>query len=480
MHARDRWLRGAMFAVFVFAAWFRAAADGAPPTPDDQAPVKRLSISAAAEPRPALRYRLLPPVIDLRPGNAAVFYNKAVLMYAQAAERNKELEEFDQWLETPLGRLPRPVVRGRVTQRQSVINEVALASLREECDWQIPLREEMPYSILLPELQELRSLGRLLAVKARLEIAEDNVDEAIRTLTMGYAMARHAGQGPTLIQALVGMAIANLMTHQALELSQAPHGPNLYWAFTTMPQPLVGVNRPCEFEFDMLYFWHPEWRERHRKSYSAAEWQQLWQTLSQSMRQLDSSSWGGQDELLILASAIARYSQAKRWLVEHGRLPDEVEAMPVAQVMVLYTLDTFDELRDEQFKWYGFPYWQVHSRLREQDKLLREASRQREVLPFAGLVLPAIGNVLTAQARTERTFCLARIVEALRLYAAGHDGRLPGRLADISEVPVPRDPFTGGEFSYRLSGETAVIEAPLPEGLQQRTHGQRYEITVRH
>ena len=97
---------------------------------------------------------------------------------------------------------------------------------------------------------------------------------------------------------------------------------------------------------------------------------------------------------------------------------------------------------------------------------------------MAQTLLPGIRNVALSQGRTERLLCLARIVEALRLYAASHDGRLPAQLGDISEAPVPLDPLTGRPFSYHLAGKMAVIETPLPAELSPRQFGLRYEVTV--
>jgi len=42
---------------------------------DESEPIK-ITLYPAAEPTPALKYRLLPKFIDRKPGNAAVFYGK--------------------------------------------------------------------------------------------------------------------------------------------------------------------------------------------------------------------------------------------------------------------------------------------------------------------------------------------------------------------------------------------------------------------
>jgi hypothetical protein len=83
------------------------------------------------------------------------------------------------------------------------------------------------------------------------------------------------------------------------------------------------------------------------------------------------------------------------------------------------------------------------------------------------------------QGRLEQRVGLLRHVEALRLYAAGHDGRLPERLADLP-VPVPDDPFTGKPFAYRVEGAAAHLRGSPPRAEEQNPcFNLRYEVTVR-
>jgi hypothetical protein len=57
-------------------------------------------------------------------------------------------------------------------------------------------------------------------------------------------------------------------------------------------------------------------------------------------------------------------------------------------------------------------------------------------------------------------------VEALRTYAAAHDGKLPEQLSDVTETPVPDNPATGWPFEYHVESGMATLkdsqaEAPL-------------------
>ena len=71
-----------------------------------------------------------------------------------------------------------------------------------------------------------------------------------------------------------------------------------------------------------------------------------------------------------------------------------------------------------------------------------------------------------------------RHVEALRLYAAEHDGKLPAKLSDIS-VPLPIDPVTGKPFVYAVDGATAHIRGSSLQG-EEKDPGSNvhYEVTL--
>jgi hypothetical protein len=80
-------------------------------------------------------------------------------------------------------------------------------------------------------------------------------------------------------------------------------------------------------------------------------------------------------------------------------------------------------------------------------------------------LMPAIGNALLANARIERLLDALQCVEAIRMYAAEHDGALPESLDAMTETPVPIDPVTGKPFEYKkVDDATATLSASYPPG----------------
>ena len=102
--------------------------------------------------------------------------------------------------------------------------------------------------MLLPDCQSMRQWARVLKFKARVEIAEHAYDQAVDTIETGIAFGRHVGQGPFMINYLVGNAICSLMLDCAEELIAQPGAPNLYWALTSLPRPLLSTREAFESE----------------------------------------------------------------------------------------------------------------------------------------------------------------------------------------------------------------------------------------
>ena len=68
-------------------------------------------------------------------------------------------------------------------------------------------------------------------------------------------------------------------------------------------------------------------------------------------------------------------------------------------------------------------------------------------------------------------------IEAMRHFAAGHDGQLPAQLSEILDLQVPNDPATGKPFAYQVEGSKALLETSIPKSGDPRD-STRYEITV--
>lgn len=446
-----------------------------------------LIIYPAAEPVPALRYRLLPEVRDLSPGNAATLYYRACSPEWFSAHRREKdaLEKMQAWLKVPLKELPRDEVRRFLPGL--ALSEVALAARREYCDWELTSRVRKDgIALLLPELSTFREFANLLSLQARLEMAEGKYAAAVRTLETGFALARHVSDGPTLLHGLVGAAILQVLSARLQELSELPDAPNLYWALTTLPRPFIDLRRAMQGERLFLENLFPGLREALTdpktpplSAEQSAEW--LERLLGGLRMAEGEAAGGGLVERLGIAALVARaHPEARRFLLAGGRTEEQVKAMTALQAVLMFEVANYERIYDDVLKWQGLPYWEARPGLQRVEQRLKEAKAQMEVgTIMATMLIPAFTKVKETQTRAERRLAALRCVEAIRLYAA-HDGKLPAALSDIRAVPVPVDPFTGKPFEYEAKDDKAVLAGPPPGGDKPTaSNALRYELTLK-
>lgn len=421
----------------------------------DEGPTK-ITLHPAAAPTPALKHQLLPPFMDRTPGNAAVFYGKVKSEQNSYFNSKEWREKIDHWGEATLEELRRE--EARVTLGRDFLTAAARC---EWCDWQLPVRTA-PYAyILLPEAQELRSFYRLLKAHARIAMARGDLMEAIDILQESFAMGRHAAAGPTLVNGLVGIAICHNSLLDVRELVQQPGAPNLYWALTTLPQPLVDFRGGLETEALMLPLTLAEVRDLDDVQLTADEWRsRLLQVMQEVHKLEDGADWQPTEDYL--DQAVARVlPHARQALIDRGADRDAVEAMAEAQVVLVDWMDRYRRHVDDLVAaWHLDDYAEAIRRIEAAEARSRlEWDDGRDVMQLVKLT-PGFRATRNAQVRTQRQLAALRVIEALRMSAAAHDGRLPEQLSDIAEVPIPADPVTGQPFGYRLEGETAHLSGP--------------------
>jgi hypothetical protein len=192
-----------------------------------------------------------------------------------------------------------------------------------------------------------RKLAYILSLWARLEINGGGYEGAATAIRTGFEMARDLGQGPTIVQALVGVAVGAVMCREIEQYVQEKDSPNLYRALAGLPSPLIDVERTIENEKKVVH-----------------------DLPSKDLRR--------------------------------GQTAEQKES-------------AFDRVR---------------------------SISKRLVNDLNGL----------------------RCVEAIRHYAATHDGHLPENLGDISQINVPIDAMSGKAFEYRRVSAGAVLKSVMPEG----------------
>jgi hypothetical protein len=431
----------------------------------------QLKVRPMPAPKPALKYQLLPELGELNPGNAAQNYLKCFMEQRRFFYSKEAVADRNRYLAMPLAELPAVQLR---QYGGSALHQADWAARLDTLDWQNLERiknggiEEPP-----GELGPIQVLASALRVRFRAEVAGRHFDDAVRTAKTMFALARHLGEHPSEIANVEGLWIAHCSLDTLEEMVQQRGCPNLYWALTDLPCPLVDLRKGVQGDRTLV---EGELRLlRDNAPMTEAELEKFVSRLSGvvsfAREQAGLPLRSLRTRLQARVKNSERVSTARRRLVEAGCPEDRVKTFPPLQVILLDEKRDYEILRDERLKLRALPLWQI-------DSLAGGEELDGGDSLFADL-LPHIIKLRRTQGRLEQQIALLRQVEALRLHAAEHDGKLPANLSDIP-LPLPVDPFTGKPFLYSVAGAIAHLRGdPVPS--QDRNagyNGVHYVVTI--
>jgi hypothetical protein len=419
-------------------------------------PAVRLNVRPMAAPKPALKYELLPEVWELNPGNPAQNYLKCFCEQQNFFYGKEAVAERASYLAMPLADLPADKLR---RYGGAALTQADWAARLDTLDWQVTQRVLTDgLDLQVPEPEQLWLLAPALRVRFRGAVAGRHFDDAVHTAKTMFALARHLGEYPGEAANRLGLSVADQTLDTVEEMVQQPGCPNLYWALTDLPCPLVDLRKGLQSNRTLAA---ADLRLLHDDApMTEADLEKIVSRLSGVMafarQQAGAAPQSVRAALAARAGDPERVRAARGRLLEAGCKEDVVRKFPPVQVILLDEKRDYEVRRDERLKLLPLAPWQIGALAGGE-----EPDSGGDGL-FADL-MPDVIKVRQAQGRLEQRIALLRHVEALRLYAAAHDGKLPEKLADFP-VPLPDDPFTGKPFRYEAEGATA--------------HLQCYEVTV--
>lgn len=464
--------------------------------------VRKIIVSPQAVPSPALRYVLLPPLKDLKTGNAVQDYYRCFspdtiyhlrqpkfgesiyawlqLPYDQAArkglppsqQQQRKKNKDDEEEVTPATREELGFIR-----EWSFFDEIDLAARRTYAEWDyLDRMKEQGMGLLLPDLQGIREVGNIVLIRARLAVMDGDYEKAIHHLQTGMAMGQHLNQANILIYSLTGIGIIQSMLKTIEELIQMPNAPNLYWALTDLPQPLLDFRKAYAGDRLAIEYMLGDPRQFEERIFTKDEMQKLVQKKLQPLLRSNGLNQNVDLSLIILKE----YPRAKAWLIEKGRSASDIEAMTATQAVLLFAKARFQVLADDFAKHFHLPLSEriVHATaFSEKIKELRDQQDASYCLGF--FFYGYYPNVWFTAIDSDRNVALLRCVELLRHYAAGHGRKLPEKWDAVKDLPIPVDPVSGNRFSYRLDGDHAVITLDAIPGSPIHRTSKQIEVYVR-
>jgi hypothetical protein len=440
---------------------------GVAPGAADIAPVRELTVSAARAPARALEHSFLSPPGGWQPGNAAPLYYQAMLMLSSLSA-----EEQGVLAEVAGGATPAARAEGALERADEALALVEMASLMERCDWGTPVRSQGT-SVRVPETARLRLVGMALAARANLQLSARDIAGSVRSVGTGLRLSRHIAEGPTIVQGVVALSIANMMADVLERLVGTEGAPSMYWPLAELGDVPVDISPGLRRERYIVNFGAPLLDAVGAGTVEpGAAVAAVGPAFFGSPTDSDPASrWRA------AGLAAASYPEARSAFIAEGMTAAEVDALPVTYVSLRYGVQRYLELRDELFKWTALPYWQACDGVARSQERVGRAVESGE----GGLLthtLPNVEAMMRNSVMIQRRFGALRVIEALRLYAGANGGELPTSLAAPAMLPVAPDPMSGGGFGYER-GEGVAVIGGITTGPSEKGREVLYRIRVR-
>jgi hypothetical protein len=428
---------------------------GIGPAAETNKPDERtFELTPSPPPKPVLTHQLLfDDLADRMPGNAAILYLDAILLMGPDAKEKgaTALEAYEAKDMAAFNNLAGEL------DMSTVFDELELAGRREECEWQPPFREKGA-DTLLPHLEPLaHGMTRLIQVKALRQIEKGQLEEAIKTLRLGYEMSNKIGREPIAVSGMVSLAITTRMNDVLAKLMSQAKSPNLYWALAEFPPRRPMFRHALDGERSWAATSRPSLMKLRRgEQISADEWRDLFAyiwSLMDGDRPAGTPAPRHPDPAEAASPELLQ--QARREYAEKFRLSaDEVAKLEPIVVLGDFYHRQWLNLFDEQYKLRGLPY-PLMLKMGKEEAARAFALRNKQ--PDNPFQVFGYDTIARKYAEADRQLAALTAVEALRSYAAAHDGKLPEKLADVTATPVPENPATGEPFEYRVENGTATI-----------------------
>lgn len=354
------------------------------------------------------------------------------------------------------------------------IGELRRAAFRERAGWEYPVDEEPFASILLPDVQETRTYSKALTLLARADIKEGRLNDAQDKICITLGLACHVAEPPFAINRLIASANASLAIDTVEELIQHPKSENCYWALYALPRPFIHTRDAIQFESAWIPNTFPEFRNLDALK-TETQWADLYQRVYITL--LSSAN----NSNLQPVGSVEYQKLLQKWtLISRARLEDvssftseQIEAMSDNEVSLRYWHVRMENLQTRQLSWALLPYHMSRIRMQEIETEIREEIRDE---PLLSAEIFFWRTMIESSVGLEQRIDMLRTVEAIRDWAAKHDGQLPESLSDL-ELPAPIDCANNQIFQYTRSADRrgATLSAS-PIGKQGVFH--EYDLQV--
>lgn len=411
----------------------------------------------------------------VRDGNGAFDYFRALLLMPKDGP-TPEAETVRALSAKSLAALDLDQARRTVESADTMFRYLERAVHWTDCRWHYDLyATENPIAELFPEMEKMREIGFYCALKIKIALAEKRYDDAFALLRTGFGMVRHQTEAADLFLSVLWTGtIHETLLGTLREWSCQADSPNIFWPLKELPRfaPLDAAVYRNENDFLISYFPDAPDLDRQRDTLTEAQWRDASNRFAEALQKMTAwgifDHWESESEADVnrfeavfgepdRSKMIARLEPfARNGLVAYGYSAEQIAAMTPEKAFALYLVRQILTARSDMM---------VSSLVtREEAKSLElsfpEAPTDNPLAELVGYFTGDHDSIKRAIARIDWRTDMLLFTEALRWYAAEHDGKLPTTMDDFSPIPVPtRNPANGQPYTFRVENDALVFDA---------------------
>ena len=417
-----------------------------------------LTITRSTAPDPLFRYRLWPAVEKRRETSANDIVSRAIIHTIQASKSDSTYssDKFVQWESLPLDEMPIEDVKKAIRPYGIALAELKRCETLMRYDYDIQLDELSPRELigtLLPELQQMRLLSRVLSLRARTAAAEHRWGDMVDDCRLGFRLAEISSRSTDfLISRLVGQAIAQVTMRVLQDAITQEDPPNLYWALASVPaENLFEIRASLEFESVLVSRILKDVSNLPDASIGADQARAKLLELIKTLTGMTESLNSGTDTSQLAAGTfvIAFAEKSRETLADTDQWQDRVDELSDSEAVLRATVLEVKRMRDRWLAWSLLPDYLWDSYSKERNAVFDEPGDSFN--PATMLILqltPTVDAAKKAGLRSMQQYNFLLTLEALRMHAAETD-ELPESIDGLRPVPAWRDSLSQKNFGYQ-------------------------------
>lgn len=341
-----------------------------------------------------------------------------------------EAEVFDRAMKGDAEALRSPEITAWLEANQTAFNQFRQAAQMEYKGMPMHSEDGSLLSVLLPHLAPIRQGSKGMVIEGKLLETEGRYNEAANSYLDVLRTGGQAGQGPTLIENLVGIASQSLASKSLLDvMANAPAGEMDY---AGLAQQLETGYQPPRSMADSVQFERGFILDTIQRSFDHDPATGQYRPNAEQMMKVMSFSDNGQQPSML-------DQLATRW--------------KIANMDYSQTLKDANAYYDKMTQAFQQTYPQSREALGGMERELESGGIQN---PLLRTLIPSLSraNFLRTRGETERQATAA--IANIMAWKQQH-GSLPDSLEVFGDRNFVRDPFTGQRFQYRKDGDSFTL-----------------------